>query len=290
MLPCVNAEELRRQTPAYPPYISEIVGVTREIMKFLYFLDCYSDGGAELGFATLVENGFFANHQLSICAMTGERLKASTIPLHVESFFKNGKLNTWTVITSIFPLIRFIWQWQPDIMIISLARANLIGRLASLFFPSMKVVTFEHNTNYRNKLAPLLRYTSYLVDGVLVDHHETWEAVRGLFYPYLAPELSFYVPLVMFPSITEAIPDNSHAGKARTPIRIITAGRLTCQKNYVELLYAIRSLLKDGYNVKLFIAGKGRTDGRASGYFHSVRAARSRVIAWLFKGLDFSMF
>src|ERR1019366_8086489 len=53
--------------------------------------------------------------QLSICAMTGEglsyeRLKASTIPLHVESFFKNGKLNTWTVITSIVPLIRFIWQ------------------------------------------------------------------------------------------------------------------------------------------------------------------------------------
>jgi hypothetical protein len=74
LLPCVNAEELRRQTPAYPPYISEIVGVTGEIMKFLYFLDCYSDGGAELGFATLVENGFFANHQLSICAMTGEGL------------------------------------------------------------------------------------------------------------------------------------------------------------------------------------------------------------------------
>jgi hypothetical protein len=45
-----------------------------EAMKFLYFLDCYSDGGAELGLATLVENRVVANHEVSIWAVTGNKL------------------------------------------------------------------------------------------------------------------------------------------------------------------------------------------------------------------------
>ena len=89
-------------------------------MKFLYFLDCYADGGAELGLATLVENGFFENHEVSICAMTGkgtsyERLKASSIPRHVLRFCGTRPFNTWSVLLSIFPLLRFIWRERPAI-------------------------------------------------------------------------------------------------------------------------------------------------------------------------------
>ena len=145
-------------------------------------------------------------------------------------------------------------------MIISLARANLIGRFASMFFPSMKVITFEHNTHYRNKLTHLLRYTSHWVDGVLVDHHETWDKLRNFFYPYLASDRSFYVPLVTFPAVMETVLENASPRKEGGLVRIMSAGRLTAQKNYVELLYAIRSLLDAGHNVELFIAGKGELE------------------------------
>jgi len=232
-------------------------------MKFLYLLDSYTRGGAQLGLATLVENGFFEDHEVTICALSGvslvERLEASVGPQHVISLLGRGPLNTGKVLISIVPLLKLLWRERPNVMIVSLPRANVVGRVASLFFPSVKVVSFEHNTDYRNKFSPVLKYTSPLVAGVFFDHQETWASVQKPFYPDLAPERSCYVPLVMFSEVPETVSDKAFPRK-EPAFRIISAGRLTAQKNYVELLYAIRKLLDDGYNVELLIAGTGELE------------------------------
>lgn len=242
----------------------------RQRLRVVYLLDGYSNGGAELGLATLVEHGFFAGQDLEVCAIvrdTGasyERLRARLGEDRVKFFFNAASLKSWHLSAAAVLLWKELRRYRPDILVISLPRSNLIGRAVSLFFPRLKVVTFEHNTRYRNRLGLLLKWTSPLVDVVLFDHPETWSHIRTAYYPRLGDGCGRYVPLIMLnprelPEEDASERSYEEAGRspARGPFRIISAGRLTKQKNYEELLRAVASLRDLGHDVTLSIVGDG---------------------------------
>ncbi|GAC1326974.1 MAG: glycosyltransferase [Beijerinckiaceae bacterium] len=229
-------------------------------LKVLYLIDGFSNGGAELGLATLVENAFFDPHELHVRAFirdTGtsySRICGVIGQERVQSLTDATNLSLTTLIYGTVKLALSLKRLKPNIIILSLARSNIFGRLVSLCTPQVKVITFEHNTQYQNRLSVLLRWTSFLVDAVFYDHPITWSQVSGRFYPRLTLEAAAYVPLVV---LAEG-PGCSLTSRALDqPILLLSAGRLSRQKNYAELIRAIGLLRRNGADIRLTIFGEG---------------------------------
>jgi glycosyltransferase involved in cell wall biosynthesis len=232
-------------------------------MKILYVINSFQDGGAELGLLTLVENGFFTGHDVIVLALARDvgtvRQRLIDISgvkgergagIEVRWLFEASKLRDTHLPLGMLRLVKVLKQEQPDVLVLSLPQANLIGRIASLAVPETKVVSFEHSAAFRRGLtASLMRLTAPLVDAIFYDHAETWKSVRSL-YPNIPDKSAYYVPLTVLSPACSLRPTDIEG-------RCLIAGRLTEEKNHVELIHAIRIAADRGYTLDLTIAGDG---------------------------------
>ncbi len=226
-------------------------------MKILYVLNSFNDGGAELGLLNLVENGFFTGHEFAIYALTRdrgtvrERLLALVGPDRVHSLSDAARLRDFSLPMAAARLAMAFRAERPDVVILSLPQANLVGRIASFVVPRAMVVSFEHNMAYKRKVAHrLMAATAPLVDAVFYDHAETWRSVRTIF-PRLSDAAAHYVPLTFVEPL--AAPAPIPGGRRHC----VTTMRLEPEKNHAELFHAIRILLDRGYELDLTVAGEG---------------------------------
>ncbi|WP_147023311.1 glycosyltransferase [Microvirga aerophila] len=233
-------------------------------MRFLYVINSFQDGGAEIGLLTLVKNGFFAGHEVVIQALARgngsvlERLLEATSTsnegcpskIDIRWLFETSRLRDRDLPLSIIKLMVILRRERPDVLILSLPQSNLVGRIASIVIPNAKVVAFEHSESFRRRSALILmRLTSHFIDSILYDHEETWKSSR-LLYPNIQDRYSYYVPLTILS------PDRSPR-PASGRSKCLIAARLSETKNHVELLHAIKIAAECGYTFDLIIAGEG---------------------------------
>lgn len=227
-------------------------------MKVLYLLNNFSIGGAETGLLHLIRHGFFAGMELEIAVLfegTGKlkaKLPEAGFSGKATALRKQADMSVPLLFSAYKKLVTLLKASQPDLLLLSLPQANILGRIAARHFPKMKVATFEHTARFgKPYYGPLLRLTSPRVDAVLYDSEVTATAMRK--YYSGKERLWKYVPLVC---VAPGQPAKRHYTAGET-LSIFSAGRLSPPKNYPEALKAIALLLKRGHKVHYFIAGEG---------------------------------
>ncbi len=230
--------------------------------RILYVINGFDPGGAEHGLLTLLENDFFAGHELRIVAFCrGRGALAARVamvagPQNVVIASDRTALTPWALVAGARALWREHRRWKPDMVVLSLKQANIVGRLVACFFPASRCVSFEHIARYRARRAEwlygsLLWALSFRVDEIWADCSETHRETRRYFLPRRRRQ--YVVPPF-------------HAGERapyktrydlHTPLRLVAAGRLVGRKNMRLAIEAVRVLRARGDAVHLDIFGDG---------------------------------
>ena len=230
-------------------------------MKVLYVINGFDPGGAEHGLLTLVKDGYFQGHELTVfgfCRGKGDLATrvgdaVSSNPLVLAT--KDTRITPVGAIRGAAALVSLFRREQPDIVVLSLKQANVIGRFLLVFFPKIYCVAFEHIGRYRARrvqwLYPkLLRLLSFRVDEVWADCKQTLLETRTYFSARQRTET--VVPLF------RAEPKGRYKRDfgLHDPLRLVAAGRLTARKNFGRLVEAV-SILRRSRDVELAVFGDG---------------------------------
>lgn len=226
--------------------------------KVLYFLNALDRGGAELGLVRLIRGGVFDGCELKIVTIAQGRgelaseLKALGFP--ATSLIPRTKMRIGAIPFSMLEFRRLLKAYAPDILILSLPQANIIGRICGAIERTPMIVSFEHNTRLSNPVYEILfRATSGVVTWMFADCASTADIAGSRFYRQLPPMRSV-VPLVAFSQSARPQPRTRAAGE---PFHVISAGRFTCVKNQDALIRAVARLCVKGRNIKLTLFGDG---------------------------------
>lgn len=238
----------------------------------LHILNSIQDGGVEDAMNLLLNEGFYVGRNVRFVEMEhghgvtrdkmvellgNDRLitindlnapvtrQNRQLPKIIKSFRQAAG-----IVTQIRKLCKAIRENKPDTIILSGSYIHVLGRTAAMFFPDVKVVTFEHMGKTSNLAERfLLKLTSWRSNKTWGDAQQTIEArIPG---HYLKRPSTQVVPLVMFdPCEIEPI-------KEQPVYEFSVAGRLSPEKNYVALVHAIALLDQKKYPIRLTIAGEG---------------------------------
>ena len=163
-------------------------------MRILYFINGFDPGGAEHGLLTLLQSGFFSGHELKILACCrGRGALADEIAAKIGEHnliltSQSEELSLRAFVGTFFVMLRLIREWRPDMVVLSLKQANLLGRLAAMFAPRLHCVSFEHIARYRSRRAegvygPVLKALSWRVDEIWADCESTLRETQAYFLP-----------------------------------------------------------------------------------------------------------
>lgn len=231
-------------------------------MRILYVINGFDPGGAEHGLLTLLEDGFFEGHDLKILALCrGRGTLASRIasvvgPANIVLASTSERLTSRACVKGARILWRQHRDWRPDVAVLSLKQANVIGRAVACLFPSSRCVSFEHISRYRARRAEwayqhLLKLLSFRVDEIWADCEETHTETARYFLP--RQRQHHVIPLFR---AEDAAPYKTDY-RVHSPLRIAAAGRLVERKNFPIAIEAVRTLRARGIPAHLDIFGDG---------------------------------
>ena len=230
--------------------------------RILYVINGFDPGGAEHGLLSLLQNEFFAGHELRILAFCRGRGALSTRIASVAGAANVVLVSEGTVLTprTLLAGARALWRehrnWRPEVVVLSLKQANIVGRFVACFFPTSRCVSFEHIARYRaRRMEWIYRYMlwalSFRVDEVWADSHETHRETQRYFVRRRRQQ--HVLPVF---STDERTPyKTSYA--LHTPIRLVAAGRLVGRKNMTVAIEAVGLMRARGDAVSLDIFGDG---------------------------------
>lgn len=230
--------------------------------RIVYVINGFDPGGAEHGLLTLVQNEFFAGHELRIVAfcrgrgVLSQRIAAAVGTGNVVVVSDEPSLTPRALLAGARVLWRELRGWKPDVVVLSLKQANIVGRLVACFFPASRCVSFEHIARYRARRAEwlygsLLWVLSFRVDEVWADSNETHRETRRYFLPRRRRQ--HVIPLFR---ADERAPHKRDYG-LHAPLRLVAAGRLVGRKNMRVAIEAVGALRAQGQAVHLDIFGDG---------------------------------
>lgn len=232
-------------------------------MRLLYVINGFDPGGAEHGLLTLVEQGFFDGHDLRVLAFChgrgplADRIRAALGDERVLIVNAGKRLSARACVSGAWAVWQQFRQWRPDVAVLSLKQANVIGRAVAVFFPAIRCVSFEHIERYQaRRLGWIYQYLLYAlswrVDEIWADCQQTLDATEHYFTP--RARRRFVVPLFAA---------QDHPVKAgydpAGPFRVAAAGRLVARKNFGALIDAAAELAAHRtLYVDIFGDGPGR--------------------------------
>jgi glycosyltransferase involved in cell wall biosynthesis len=226
--------------------------------RVVYLINTLDIGGAELGLLRLIDGGFFsASSEVSIVALSAGggalvpflEARAGTLSY---SALTEESLTLARTLALVPRLYRRLRNLKPDVLMMSLPHANVVGRLAGKLARVPAIVAFEHNTRLRRDyLRPALRLTSPAVSAVLYDCEATRRAASN-YYLRSSARPWHWVPL-----FTASSRPGTRTPRVTPPYRILTVARLERQKNLTPAIDAIRALRDDGLDVQYDIVGAG---------------------------------
>jgi len=251
----------------------------RRRKRLLYFLNAFDRGGAELGLVFLARNGLFDPFDtriVSICRGSGEPAdKLTVLGFGPTAFFPDRRMKAMHLAGALPRLVTLLRRERPDVLILSLPQANIIGRMAARMAAVPTVVSFEHSTGLaRRAYEHLYLASSWAVDILLADCTPTADAaVRRRYLDQRIPR--FILPLCAFSA--EAPKRPIRTASIGQHARIAAVGHLAPVKNHRSLLDAIAVLGQQGLVVEADIFGEGplraelEARARVSGISHLVR-------------------
>jgi len=227
--------------------------------RLVYFLNAFDRGGAELGLVFLARNGFFDpfdSEIVAICRGSGQSAdELTTLGFALTAFFPDLQMTIRHMAGALPRLLTLLRHTRPDVVILSLPQANIIGRIAARLAGVPTVAAFEHSTQLARRVYEgLYLVTSPAVDVLLADCNQT--AKDALRRRYLARSLPrFVLPLCAFPSTCPGRP--APATRIRHRPRIVSVGHLTRVKNHRCLIESLALLSRQGLNIEAEIFGVG---------------------------------
>ena len=232
-------------------------------MRILYVINGFNQGGAEHGFLTLLRNDFFSGHDLTVVGLCrGSGTLANDVedlvgPEHFVVADPSQVLTYSSLFKGVVSLKREVARRRPDIVVLSLKQANIVGRFVLCLFPKVRCVSFEHIMRYRSRRFEwsykyILWLLSFRVDEVWGDCRDTIDATARYFMP-IRRRGSHIVPLFCVPEHLVAKASYAISGAAR----IAVAGRLSPVKNIDKVIEAVHRLRDKGRNVRLDVFGEG---------------------------------
>ncbi|CAN7661647.1 glycosyltransferase [Rhizobium sp. LjRoot98] len=222
-----------------------------------YVITALNRGGAEIGLKKLIESGFYDGcvlYVVSLVAGSGELLEElKLLNIRTTVLVPRRKPSMFSMAVASVRLLRLVRLKAPDILILSLPQANIIGRIVGSLCGVRTIISFEHNTKLA-KLAYkyLFLATSPLVDVAFFDCIETGRSSLENYY-LKKPARHYVVPLISF----EASPELEMVSDY-SKLRIVMAGRFTHVKNHVVAIEAISALKQREIYVELHIYGEGQ--------------------------------
>ena len=216
-------------------------------MKIVIAIDHFKEGGAER-VASVIANLFCKHHEVHVVVMEdciNYPLDKTRIQYHVVSFVRNNRI--LRKISKLVCYRRILLKIKPEV-VFAFANFMAVYTYVSLLGKSTRIVASERTDPTRepqNAISRLLRDVAYGKADVLVCQTE-W--VKQYF------EQKFKTKCVVIPNpITPNLP--KWEGEKST--QIITACRLTAQKNLPLLLRAFSKIHKDYPEFTLKILGEG---------------------------------
>lgn len=222
----------------------------------LYFINGFERGGAELGLIRLVRGGAFAGCDLTVASIfAGDPAmidQLRNLGVEVRPFSPDARMTPLSLVAAALGLVRTLRSLRPDVLILSLPQANLLGRLLAWTARPRVVASFEHNTRLAKPIYERgWRATSGVVDWLIADAPQTAAEVSARLYRR-PPANVVVLPLVSFPDASP--PDPPPATDA---LRLVNAARFTGVKNQTALIRAAALLKARGVAVRLTLYGEG---------------------------------
>ncbi len=238
---------------------AEATAATDRPPRLLYLLTSFNNGGAEWGAVELVKGGAFAGFDLSIVALVrgaGAQTEALRALGHSpEVLVEAARPEPLALVRAALRLRRRLKALAPDVLVLSLPHANLLGRLLRPTRPRPLVVSFEHNSRLARLPYELgYRLTSGRVDWMLADCRATAEAAAARLYRQPPPRLDV-APLISFPP--RRLAESVHGRASGQPRHLVSAGRLTTPKNQAHLIAVLAALRLRGIDARLTLFGEG---------------------------------
>jgi glycosyltransferase involved in cell wall biosynthesis len=232
-------------------------------MRVFYVINTFNQGGAEHGLLTLLENDFFFGHDLTVIGLCrGHGGVADDVRRLVgcHDFIIADPSETLTLrslIKGAQVMRRELARRKPDVVVLSLKQANIVGRVVLCLFPHVRCVSFEHIMRYRSRRFQwsykyVLWLLSFRVDEIWGDCRDTIQATSRYFMPGRR-RASHVVPLFCVPEDQEAKTTYAIDGVTR----VVLAGRLSPVKNIDKVIEAVHRLRSAGRNVRLDVFGEG---------------------------------
>jgi glycosyltransferase involved in cell wall biosynthesis len=268
--------------------------------RILYVINGFDPGGAEHGLLTLLQYQFFAGHDLKILAFCrgrgalADRIAAAVGPENVTIVSQSTELGLRDCLAGLSATWWQQWRWRPQVVVLSLKQANVIGRLVACCFPSARVVSFEHISRYRARRAEwiyeyLLWALSFRVDEVWADCRETHLDTSRYFVRRRRRQ--------QIVTVFRADPEAPHKTRyvLHAPIRLAAAGRLVSRKNFQAAVHAVRVLRFRGHDVRLDIFGDGPEEAALRAYIEEGDLGQVVRLAgyqqdWCSQALDHDIF
>lgn len=267
--------------------------------RILYVINGFDPGGAEHGLLSLIQNGFFSGHELTVmgfCKGRGalsDRIAAAIGPSNMRIVTAEEVLTLPGCLRGALALVRELRTRRPDMVVLSLKQANVIGRIVLCLFPGIRCISFEHIARYRARRAEqvyryLLWLFSFRVNEIWADCAETLRETGRYFMP--RRRRTAIVPL--FQAADEAVKTDY---RVSGPLRLAGAGRLVDRKNFALVIDAVGRLRDEGLDVRLDIFGDGPEGGALGRKIETLGlgdAARLRgyVSAWSAEAAGYDIF
>jgi len=220
-------------------------------MKILFIIGSLNQGGAEYQILALAklfqENG----HKVELFAITDYSF--------YKPFIKDNNLkyehllNNQSVINRVFLTTKKVRKVKPDLIISYLKRTSQVALFAKIFSGvKAKIIIGERTSDIQPK------YDQYHFNLMRFANHITVNSISKLNYlnnnfPSLQKKISF------FPNIIDiekySIPNKKYDKKE---LIVGFVGRVSKEKNIINLIKAIKHLVDRGENIKLYIYGDAR--------------------------------
>lgn len=229
--------------------------------KISLFIANLNGGGAERVFISLAR--IFVQQGFEVEFIVG--IRSGQLATEVNDFTLID-LKANSAASSVLPLASHLRKNPPDILLSAMPHVNLAAIIAAkLSFRKLKVVcsvhenafySLEHVSFYEKMLLRLLKIAYYFSDGLIAVSKGLLES-QLRFYGRSIPRFRRMIYNPIIENISLVMPLRPIvAAPARGKFKIISAGRLSFEKDFSSLIRSF-SLLSDVANISLTIFGEG---------------------------------
>lgn len=229
-------------------------------MKILYVITGLAQGGAERVVCDLADKMYEKDNEVKVAYLTGDIL---THPIHKEIELIKINLSSFgSFLPGYIVLSKLIRSYRPDIVHAHMVHANILTRLVRMTTPMTKLICTAHNSNEGGTLRMLAYRATHNLANLTTNVSNT--AVASFEAKKAVPKNSMKtvyngVDLKNFSCHPEAKKELIDELNLHSEIKIILAvGRFNIQKNYPNLLMAVKFLKeRSSTPFVLLIAGDG---------------------------------